>query len=76
MSTATHAFRIEGMHCASCALLIDDTLQDLPGVLGSQTSMKKGRSVVELDPGATPGGVVTDVIAAVTELGYSARHLP
>ncbi|WP_419503913.1 cation transporter [Lentzea aerocolonigenes] len=25
------------MHCGSCALLIDDVLEDLPGVLSTQT---------------------------------------
>jgi copper chaperone len=75
VSTAIQTFRIEGMHCASCALLIDDTLQDLRGVRSSQTSMKKGRSIVELDPESTPAGVITEVITAVTELGYSAHHL-
>ena len=71
MSTVAHTFRIEGMHCASCALLIDDTLTDLPGVRSTQTSMKKGRSIVELDAGATPA----DVIAAIGELGYATYHL-
>ncbi|GAD83368.1 heavy-metal-associated domain-containing protein [Nocardia asteroides NBRC 15531] len=65
----THLFRIEGMHCGSCALLIDDTLEDLPGVGGAQTSMKKGLSTVELDVAVT---TAEDVIAAITELGYTA----
>ncbi|MFF5035639.1 heavy-metal-associated domain-containing protein [Nocardia salmonicida] len=65
----THIFRIEGMHCGSCALLIDDTLEDLPGVTSTQTSMKKGRSTVELDATIT---TPDDVIAAITELGYTA----
>ncbi|MGW5441608.1 heavy-metal-associated domain-containing protein [Nocardia asteroides] len=65
----THVFRIEGMHCGSCALLIDDTLEDLPGVGGTQTSMKKGLSTVELDVAVTSA---EDVIAAITELGYTA----
>jgi len=69
MATTTHVFRIEGMHCGSCALLIDDTLEDLPGVLSTQTTMKQGRSTVELDASqSTPD----DVIAAIEELGYRA----
>lgn len=71
MSTVVHTFRVEGMHCASCALLIDDTLQDLPGVRGTETSVKAGRSVVELGDGSTPA----DVIAAINELGYTSRHV-
>src|SRR5690606_16303391 len=49
----THIFRIEGMHCGSCALLIDDTLEDLPGVASTQTSMKKRLSTVDLDATVT-----------------------
>lgn len=71
MST-THTFRVEGMHCASCGLLIDDTLEDLAGVASAQTSMKQGCSVVELDAGrCTPA----DVISAIEELGYTAHPM-
>lgn len=69
MATTTHVFRIEGMHCGSCALLIDDTLEDLPGVLSTQTTIKQGRSTVELDASQSSPD---DVIAAIEELGYRA----
>lgn len=71
MSTVVHTFRVEGMHCASCALLVDDAVADLPGVRSTETSMKKGRSVVELGPGATPA----DVVAVIGELGYTAHQM-
>ena len=71
MSTVVHTFRIEGMHCASCALLIDDTVADLPGVRSTRTSLKQGCSVVELEPSSTPA----DVIAAVAELGYTTQQV-
>ncbi|GGM60511.1 hypothetical protein GCM10012275_34520 [Longimycelium tulufanense] len=66
----THTFDVEGMHCGSCGLLIDDTLEDLPGVHSTQTSVKQGHSVVEIDTTAcTPD----EVIAAIAEAGYTAR---
>ena len=69
---ATHIFRVEGMHCGSCALLIDDALEDLPGVQSTQTTVKQGRSTVELDPSqSTP----EDVIRAIEELGYQASPM-
>ncbi|MBN9098162.1 MAG: heavy-metal-associated domain-containing protein [Pseudonocardia sp.] len=71
MST-THTFRVEGMHCASCGLLIDETLEDLPGVATSQTSMKQGRSVVELVTNETTSA---DLITAIAELGYTAHPM-
>ncbi|MGW5051412.1 heavy-metal-associated domain-containing protein [Actinokineospora sp. NPDC004072] len=73
MATTTLVFQIEGMHCGSCALLIDDTLEDLPGVHSTQTTMKQGRSTVELDPSQSGP---EDVIAAIEELGYRASPLP
>ncbi|SMD25519.1 heavy-metal-associated domain-containing protein [Lentzea albidocapillata] len=73
MATTTHVFRVEGMHCGSCALLIDDALEDLPGVQSTQTTVKQGRSTVELDSGqSTP----EDVIRAIEELGYQASPMP
>ncbi|MBW0272558.1 heavy metal transporter [Nocardia sp. MH4] len=66
---ATHTFEIQGMHCGSCALLVDDTLEDLPGVRTTQTSMKKGRATVELDPALSSPD---DIVTAIAELGYVA----
>jgi copper chaperone CopZ len=64
-----HIFRVEGMHCGSCALLIDDALEDLPGVHSTQTTMKKGCSTVELDLTRTSP---EDVMNAIEALGYRA----
>lgn len=72
MTRATYTFAVEGMHCGSCSLLIDDVLEDLPGVLSTSTSRKAGRTVVEADPaGCTP----EQVTAAIAEAGYQARQV-
>lgn len=68
----THTFRVDGMHYASCSMLIDETLEDLPGVATSHTSVKNARTTVELDTTATTTEQVT---AAITELGYQAELL-
>jgi copper chaperone CopZ len=73
VSTMTYVFRVDGMHCGSCALLIDDTLDELPGVSRSQTTVKPGRSTVELDIRQTSPQAV---VAAIEELGYRASSLP
>lgn len=73
MSATSHVFCVEGMHCGSCALLIDDALQDLPGVRSTQTEVKAGRSTVELDMDHTSP---EDVINAIAELGYRASLQP
>ncbi|MEV0768592.1 heavy-metal-associated domain-containing protein [Nocardia salmonicida] len=66
---ATHTFEIQGMHCGSCALLVDDTLEDLPGVRTTQTSMKKGRATVDLDLALNSPD---DIVGAIAQLGYVA----
>lgn len=72
MTKATYTFAVEGMHCGSCALLIDDILEDLPGVLSTSTSRKQGRTVVEVDPASCTPEQVT---AAITEVGYQAQRI-
>lgn len=62
-----HTFAVQGMHCTSCTLLIDDTLEDLEGVLSAATSLRQGITVVELDPNVCTPDVVG---AAIAELGY------
>lgn len=63
---------VEGMHCASCGLLIDDELEELPGVRSATTDARTGRSVVLLDDGADVDSAL--LIAAVEGAGdYSAR---
>jgi copper chaperone len=68
--TTTYTLRVEGMHCASCGLLIDDTVEDLPGVLRAQTSLREGRTTVWVDPGQCG---LDQILAAVAEAGYTAR---
>ena len=66
---STHVFEVSGMHCGSCALLVDDALEDLPGVLSTQTTVKQGRATVQLDPSRSSPD---DVVRAIEELGYQA----
>ena len=65
----THVFQVGGMHCGSCALLIDDALEDLPGVLSSHTAVRLGRSTVELDLSRSSAD---DVVHSIEGLGYQA----
>ncbi|MGP3925134.1 heavy-metal-associated domain-containing protein [Streptomyces sp. 8N616] len=63
---------VEGMHCSSCGLLIDDELEDLPGVRSSTTDVKAGRTTVRLEEGAAVN--TAELIAAVEQAGdYTAR---
>lgn len=69
----TVSLRVDGMHCASCGLLIDDALEDLTGVTRSETSLREGRTIVHLDPAMCSPD---QLVAAVAEAGYTATVLP
>lgn len=62
---------IEGMHCVSCSLNVDGTLEDLPGVTKAHTDYAKGISKVEYEPGLI---TVDEMISAVESLGYQAKQ--
>ena len=49
MSNRTITLEIAGMHCASCGILVDDCMEDLDGVVSSQTDLRSGRCVAVVD---------------------------
>lgn len=62
-----HAFAVSGMHCGSCAQLIDETVGKLPGVTRSWTTVHGGRTEVEFDAARLTTG---DVARAIEAHGY------
>ena len=67
---ATLILEVGGMHCPSCGLLIDETVEELPGVASSATDVRAGRTVVCPSDDATLDA--STVINAIAELGYTA----
>ncbi|WP_225859694.1 heavy-metal-associated domain-containing protein [Streptomyces albicerus] len=65
--------KVEGMHCASCGLLIDDELEDVPGVQSSSTNVRKGRSTIHLTEDSAVEHAM--LIEAVERAGYQATLL-
>jgi len=60
---------VTGMHCQSCAALIEETLVRDSGVHRATVDLDAGRASVVYDPGAI---TVDDLCAAVTGAGYAA----
>ena len=58
-----------GMHCGSCAMLIDLTLGELEGVTEVSTDYTTGASQVTFDPEVVS---VDDLVTAVRSAGYEA----
>ena len=67
---------VEGMHCGSCGLTIDDAVEEVPGVARATTSFRTGLTEVVLADGADRAAVVAQLIAAVTQAGYRAAVRP
>lgn len=65
-------FEVTGMHCTSCGLLVDDAVEDVPGVTSSTTDVRAGRTTVET---AAPDIDPSTIHRAITTTGYTARHL-
>ena len=63
-------FSVTGMHCASCGLLVDDTVEELDGVDRCQTDSRRGRTVVRADPAVAS---VESIVAAIADAGYQAE---
>ncbi|HDS09928.1 MAG TPA: copper-translocating P-type ATPase, partial [Firmicutes bacterium] len=63
-------FRIEGMHCANCALAIEKKLSDSPSIKRVVVNLALNEGVVEYDPEKTG---TTEIFNLVKEAGYSAK---
>ena len=69
--TRTVTLRIEGMHCASCCLLVDDFMEDVHGVTASSTNLRRGTCEVHADESVAEA----ELLAAVQAAGYSGAIL-
>lgn len=58
---------ISGMHCSSCAMNIDNSLEDIPGVISSKTNYAKRETEIVFQPGKS---VSTPAKKAIEQLGY------
>lgn len=59
--------KISGMHCSSCAMNIDNALEEIPGVISSKTNYAKGETEIIYQPGKS---VVAPAKKAIERLGY------
>ncbi len=63
------SFPIVGMHCASCAKLIERGLKKTPGVSVAHVNYGSEEATVEFDPKRTS---LSDLSGAISNLGYKA----
>jgi len=66
-SGTTITLKLSGLHCSSCSLNIDSEIEDLPGVIATNTSYAKQESVITYDPKLTDSSHFKPIIE---KLGY------
>lgn len=66
----TVIFQLAGLHCTSCTLLIDNTLEDLPGVKSSTANYAQQKVEVHFDPQQI---TASKLQKAIETLGYGAQ---
>lgn len=65
-----HTFKIEGMHCASCAVSIEGALKDTPGVKEANVNYALEKASVEIDENKLSEQDIHDVIK---KTGYKVK---
>jgi len=69
----TQALSITGMHCSSCGKLIDEALEELPGVASSITNVGQSRTDIDFDPAIIS---LDAIYRTLGELGYAGLPAP
>ncbi len=65
-------YKIDGMHCTSCAMSIDGELEDTDGVKKANTSYAKSITEVEYDQDKLTH---EEILSTIKRAGYSAQPL-
>lgn len=63
----TITLKLAGLHCSSCSLNIDGALEEMKGVISSNTSYARQESVITYDPAQVDPSALRPVIEG---LGY------
>lgn len=67
MPVVTTALSVEGMHCRSCSMMIDMSVQEVDGVQDSVSDSSAGTTVVTYDDSKVS---IDAIKAAIVEAGY------
>ncbi len=65
-------FKITGMHCTSCAMLIDGDLEDTHGVQSATTNYAKAETEIDFNE-----AIISDeqLVQVIKNLGYQAEYI-
>jgi copper chaperone CopZ len=68
MSQTIQKFKVEGMHCTSCAMSIDMDLEDIEGIAAAKTSYPSSTTEVTYDATKVD---MQKIIGAISGAGYT-----
>ena len=64
----TITLKLSGLHCTSCTVNIDLTLEDIDGVKSVDTNYQKSETKISFDPDKTN---LTTIKKTISSLGYT-----
>src|SRR3989304_10501863 len=64
---------IKGMHCASCAQIIERALKEVAGVISASVNFAAEKAIVDIDPQRVSRD---DLIKVVRDVGYDVWEKP
>ena len=65
-------YRVEGMHCSNCPMIVESIEDDLLGIKQVSASYQKGQMVVEFDESLV---TEAEIFSAVEKKGYHAENM-
>ncbi len=65
-----YIFHIQGMHCSSCVLLIEDALRSLPGVSMAKVSLTDSKLEISGDFSGSPEDIAEELSRPLKNHGY------
>jgi copper chaperone CopZ len=65
-------YRVEGMHCSNCPMIVESIEDDLPGIKQVSASYQKGQMLVEFDETLVSE---EEILSAVEKKGYHAEKM-
>lgn len=71
-NTKTISVSLNGLHCSSCAVNIDLSLEDLPGVINSTTNYAKSVASVSYEEEKIESKTI---LAEIEKLGYQVESV-
>lgn len=72
MKNTTHKFYVKGMHCASCEIMVDSELKDLPNIESAKSDLKTSSVEVSGDFGdKTKEQIALDLTIPLKDYGYT-----